>query len=102
MADLANPRLIATHTVGGLTPHNFWVDETRAILFVAWYGLGVRAIDVSGPLSGELIGEGLELASYSPIGPEGRAIFWSPQLHRGAVWATDQRNGLWSFDFTLN
>ena len=43
VGDLSNPVEVATFGVNGETPHNFWLDEAREILYVAWYSLGLRA-----------------------------------------------------------
>ncbi|MDP2577118.1 MAG: hypothetical protein Q8W48_05360, partial [Candidatus Palauibacterales bacterium] len=39
--NLSNPVEVATFRVPGSTPHNFWLDETRGILYMAWYTEGV-------------------------------------------------------------
>lgn len=97
-SNLADPQIVATWTVGELAPHNFWLDEVGAVLFVAWYGNGIRALDVSGSLAGALELQGLELAAITDVGPRGRAWFWAPQLHQGRVYAVG-RQGLWVFGF---
>lgn len=60
--DLANPREVAIHSVPGDTPHNFWLDEENGILYMAWYTQGIRALDVTGELLGELQRQGREIA----------------------------------------
>lgn len=98
VGDLAAPVRVATITdPGGATPHNFWVDETREILYVGWYDRGLVAIDVSGTLSGEL-GTSRDLAVSTPSGPLGPASFWAPQLHGGRIYVADGPHGLWVFD----
>lgn len=98
--DLRNPREVATFQVPGATPHNFWMDEERAILYLAWYENGVRALDVSGELLGALERQGREIA-FSRYAGEGRCFSgqgtctWAPQLHRGLVFVSDPNEGLW-------
>ena len=99
VSDLAAPVEVASFGVPGDSPHNFWVDEDRAVLFAAWYSLGIRALDVSGTLEGRLEEQGRELGSVVPTGPRGRATMWAPQLHGGFVYAADQNNGLWVLAF---
>ncbi|NIP57020.1 MAG: hypothetical protein GWN82_03185, partial [Gemmatimonadetes bacterium] len=65
-SDLANPVEVATFGVPGDTPHNFWLDEDRQILYAAWYDAGLRAIDVGGELSGNLAAQGRELGYVIP------------------------------------
>lgn len=98
--DLRNPKEVATFRVPGATPHNFWMDEERAILYLAWYENGVRALDVSGELLGALDRQGREIAfsRYAGEGPcfSGRGTCtWAPQLHRGLVFVSDPNVGLW-------
>ena len=98
--DLSNPREVATFRVPGATPHNFWLDEARGILYLAWYENGVRALDVSGELMGELDRQGREIASIQYgdatgcFGSNGTCT-WAPQLDGGRVWASDLNTGLW-------
>ncbi len=100
--DLAEPKEVATFRVPGTTPHNFWVDESRAILYAAWYGNGVRMLDVSGELLGELERQGREYLGLQYDGP-GLACphptirstcTWAPQLHEGLLYVSDQNGGL--------
>jgi hypothetical protein len=44
-------REVAYFTVNVAGTHNFWVDETRGMLYAAYYNAGVRALDVRGDLS---------------------------------------------------
>jgi hypothetical protein len=99
VADLASPRLAATYRIPGMTPHNFWVDEERGVLFVAWYGRGLRALDVSGPLEGTLAGTVIELGAVEPPSEE-QLGFWGPQLVGSHVFVSDMRGGLWVFEIT--
>ena len=100
--ELAAAHEVATFGVPGDAPHNFWLDEQRAILYMAWYSNGLRALDVSGELLGDLSRQGRELASLRyatggacPGGAEATCT-WAPQLHDGLVWVSDMNNGLLS------
>jgi len=99
--NLSAPVEVATFAVPGQTPHNFWLDEDRAILYVAWYANGIRALDVSGDLLGELDRQGREIAGLRYHGGSGECDLgtagtcsWAPQLHRGRVWVSDLNRGL--------
>ena len=84
VSDMANPREVATFAVPGTTPHNFWMDEAREILYVAWYSNGIRALDVSGELTGALDQQGREIAGFlyaQGSGAEFPEQTWAPQLH---------------------
>lgn len=98
--DLRSPKEVAAFRVPGATPHNFWMDEERAILYLAWYENGVRALDVSGELLGALERQGREIAfsRYAGVGEcfSGMGTCtWAPQLHRGLVFVSDPNEGLW-------
>ena len=99
VSDLTAPVEVATFGVPGATPHNFWVDEDREILFAAWYANGLRAIDVSGTLSGDLAAQGRGLGYFVPSGHRGAGSVWAPQLHDGTVFLSDIYNGLWAVTF---
>ena len=92
VSDLSNPEEVATFGVSGDTPHNFWLDEARGILYVAWYSRGLRAIDVGGELLGPLETQGREVGS---IEYSGATFSWAPQLHGGLVYVSDIISGLW-------
>ncbi len=99
-SNLESPREVATFRVSGATPHNFWLDENRAILYAAWYENGLQAIDVSGTLLGQLERQGREIASIQ-YGSGSRCVSgsetctWAPQLHGGLIYASDMNTGLW-------
>ena len=61
--------MAAWFTFPGAGPHNFWLDESRAILYAAYYNAGVLAIDVSGELLGELNRQGRLIAQLQPAKP---------------------------------
>lgn len=91
-SDLTAPVEVATFAVSGQTPHNFWMDEEAKVLYAAWYGNGIRAIDMSGELRGRLELQGREVAG-SLYG--GSATFtWAPQLYEGLLYASDINLGL--------
>jgi len=99
--NVREPREVATFRVPGQTPHNFWLDEGRAVLYLAWYGNGVRALDVSGELLGELDRQGREIAGLQYGTGSGvcdrtgnDTCTWAPQVHGGLVWVADMNRGL--------
>lgn len=105
VSNLSAPHEVAFYHLDGAGTHNFSVDETRGILYAAYYNGGVRAIDVRGDLSACSAGEksldgrcdlrkmGRELAS----GPTGvsSVYIWGVQLVGGFVYASDMLNGIW-------
>ena len=89
----ASPQFVATYTILGFNPHNFWLDEDHSILYVAWGGNGVRAIDVSGKLMGKLEQQGRQIAGLQYVGLGTMAN--SLQIQNGLVYVTDYASGLW-------
>ncbi|MGI9626472.1 MAG: hypothetical protein ACR2QM_06520 [Longimicrobiales bacterium] len=100
--DPANPAEVATFALPGDTPHNFWLDESQGVLYMAWYGQGLRALDVNGELLGDLDRQGREVAQIQHLGQGGcdlgETCTWAPQLHRGLIFLTDIPNGLTVLD----
>jgi hypothetical protein len=96
--DVSNPgapKETATYTVPNSGVHSFWVEDDT-LYVAAWTG-GLRAVDVSGDLVGELRGH--ELASLA-TSDEHAAVrdfpfAWSAVPHNGLVFATDFNSGLW-------
>ena len=99
--NLREPREVATYAVPGQAPHNHWLDETTGTLYVAWYGNGLRALDVTGDLLGELERQDREIVGLRYNGgfgscnrPSQDTCTWAPQLHNGLVWVSDMNVGL--------
>ncbi|MFN2431236.1 MAG: hypothetical protein ABR599_00180 [Gemmatimonadota bacterium] len=102
VTDLEHPEEVAWYEVPGAGAHNVWMDEENEILFVSYYNAGVRALDVSGNLRGDLMAQGRELAYFLTGEPDPEQAFrpnspmnWGPQLFKGHVFSTDQNSGLW-------
>ncbi len=99
VSDMTAPVEVARFGVPGTTPHNFWLDEARGILYAAWYEEGLRAIDVTGELSGDLGAQGRELGYVLPSGVRGAPSIWAPQIHDGLIYLADIYNGIWAVRF---
>ncbi|MDX1383100.1 MAG: hypothetical protein R3190_05605 [Thermoanaerobaculia bacterium] len=96
--DWSSPREVARYQVPEAGSHNFWVEDD--VLYVAYYNGGLRAVDVSGELRGDLYRQGREIASWLPLDREGfipnAAFTWGPQPFKGHVFVTDWNSGLWA------
>jgi hypothetical protein len=107
VTDMTKPLEVAFYHVDGAGTHNFSVDESRGILYAAYYNGGVRAIDVRGDLGtctkdqqaagsarcdlrlmGRELGVGL-LDQQKPV------YIWGVQYQDGYVYASDMLNGIW-------
>lgn len=90
--DIEHPREVAFFHLDGAGTHNFWVDEPRQILYMAYYNAGVVALDVSGQLQGDLSNR--LIAQIKP-GGDGDTYTWGVQLANGSLYAIDMLSGLW-------
>ncbi|MGB7211836.1 MAG: Ig-like domain-containing protein [Gemmatimonadales bacterium] len=94
ISDLDHPTEVAHYHMGSHQgTHNFWMDESRQILYAAYYNGGVVALDVSGTLSGDLAGR--EIARLAP-GGAGDTYVWGVMLYGGHLYAADMLSGLWA------
>lgn len=112
VSDFAAPREVAFFRVPGAGTHNFSVDETRGILYAAFYNGGVRSLDITGNLSacpaaqksadgrcdlglmGREVAQGL--LAQAPV------YVWGVHFVAGKVYASDMLNGLWALrEFNL-
>ena len=96
--DPDNPEKIARFHVPDYGSHNTWVEDD--ILYQAYYEGGLRVVDISGELMGNLYTQGREIAVYKPYDPDGyqrnAPMVWSAQLHKGHIFLSDANSGLWS------
>lgn len=112
VSDLSSPREVAFYRLPGAGTHNFSVDETRGLLYAAFYNGGVRVLDINGDLSScspaqrssdgrcDLARMGREVASG--LSGEGQVYVWGVHLVNGIVYASDMLNGLWALrEFSL-
>jgi len=97
-----NPSEEARYKVPEAGSHNFWVDGDT--LYVAYYNAGLRVVDLSGDLKGNLYEQGREIARFRPFDPEGRIpnapMTWGPQPYKGHIFFSDWNSGLWAVKLT--
>tara|TARA_B110000116_G_scaffold169645_1_gene146639 strand:- start:2550 stop:4568 length:2019 start_codon:yes stop_codon:yes gene_type:complete len=97
-SDLDNPKEVARYELPGQGSHNYWIEDD--VLYVAMYGGGVRIVDISGDLIGDLYRQGREIG-YIMTGTSNGYIpnatmSWGAQLYKGYVFYSDWNNGLGS------
>jgi hypothetical protein len=109
VSDLENPRYVAVYEVPEAGAHNFWIQDD--VLYVGYYQGGIRVVDVSGELRGDLYRQGREIAYFLPSAPpEGAKVPYQPmvwgvfpmfsngwQTTGDMFYATDYNSGLWAF-----
>ncbi|PWN06905.1 LVIVD repeat-containing protein [Rhodohalobacter mucosus] len=100
--DWDNPEEVASYRVPEAGTHNFWVEDD--ILYIAYYNGGLRVVDISGELMGDLYAQGREIAHYVTTHHEGHipnaAMAWGPQPYKGHIFVSDWNSGLWAFKLT--
>lgn len=96
--DPENPRDVARYEVPEAGAHNLWVEDD--VLYQAYYKGGLRVVDVSGALLGDLGAQGREIAIYKPQDPGGflpnQVSVWGGQPYKGNVFFSDMNSGLWA------
>ncbi|MEM7201583.1 MAG: hypothetical protein AAF628_15040 [Planctomycetota bacterium] len=97
-SDLQNPSEVARYEVPEAGTHNLWIEGTT--LYVAYYNGGVRVVDISGDLMGDLYRQGREIAWFLPTHPKGvvpnAPMVWGPQPYKGHIFFSDWNSGLWA------
>ncbi|MEE2899682.1 MAG: Ig-like domain-containing protein [Gemmatimonadota bacterium] len=96
--DPENPEMVARYEVPEFGTHNLWVEDDK--LYQSYYEGGLRVVDISGELMGNLYTQGREIAvfkSASPVGYTPNAtMVWGTQPFKGHVFFSDTNSGLWS------
>ncbi|MFN8652840.1 MAG: hypothetical protein U0133_13125 [Gemmatimonadales bacterium] len=92
VSDFTQPVQVGSFNLPGAGTHNFWVDESRQILYAAYYNGGVVALDISGTLEGDLSSR--LIANLKP-GGAGNTYVWGVMLYNGSLYASDMLSGLW-------
>lgn len=96
--DPENPEMVARYEVSEYGTHNIWVEDD--VLYQAYYEGGLRVVDVSGELMGNLYTQGREMAVFKPADPQGFAanspMVWSAMPHKGHIFFSDTNSGLWA------
>ena len=92
------PKIVGRYEVPEAGSHNIWVEDD--VMYVAFYNGGLRVVDVSGELMGDLYRQGREIAYFLPFDPEGfkpnSPEVWGAQPHKGTIFFTDYNSGLWA------
>ena len=96
--DFENPDEVARYEVPEAGTHNMWIDGDT--MYVAYYNGGLRVVDISGELLGDLYRQGREIAWFLPTVPAGLVpnapMVWGPQPHKGHIFFSDWNSGLWA------
>ena len=98
ITDPKNPIEVARYEVPEAGSHNMWVEDD--VLYIGYYNGGLRVVDISGELMGDLYKQGREIGHFLPFDKNGyipnNAMTWGAQPHKGHVFFTDFNSGLWA------
>ncbi len=100
VSDLEDPVEVAKYEVPEAGAHNVWVEDDDPTLYVGYYQAGLRAVDVSGELRGDLYHQGREIDRYLTEDDENvkvpnAAFNWGVMIHDGKIYSADFNSGLW-------
>ncbi|MDH3735337.1 MAG: hypothetical protein OEU54_17530, partial [Gemmatimonadota bacterium] len=99
VTDIESPRLVATYEVPEAGAHNLWSDD-RDRLYIGYYQAGLRVVDVSGALRGDLYRQGREIGAVKTSSPDAAvpnwSMTWGAQIHKGRIFTSDLFSGLWA------
>ena len=98
VSDYANPREVAWYEPPDGGVHNIWFAGDT--LYVGDYQGGLRVVDASGELRGDLLAQGREMAQVYTGDGKGflpnAAMTWGAFYFNGLAWANDIFSGLWA------
>ncbi len=96
--DPMKPKKVARYHLEDFGSHDIIVQDD--VLYQAYYDGGVRLVDVSGELLGNLADQGREIAVYKPYDPQGftanAPFVMNAMPWKGYTLFTDFNTGLWS------
>ncbi len=96
--DPEHPEMVARYEVPEFGTHNMWVADDK--LYQAYYEGGLRIVDVSGELMGNLYTQGREIAVFKSVSPVGytpnATMVWGTMPHKGHIFFADTNSGLWA------
>ena len=94
---MENPVEVARYEVPEAGAHNVWAEGDR--LYVGYYQAGLRVLDISGELRGDLYRQGRELAVLKTSDADTTVpnwpMTWGAQLFKGTIFTSDLNSGLW-------
>jgi hypothetical protein len=92
LTDPARPEEVARYEVPEAGVQDLWIDGER--LYVAAQNGGVRVVDISADLKGNLYHQGREVARFVPSDVSAPNVVAVHPVH-GGVLAADRANGVW-------
>ena len=97
VSDMFNPREVAYYEPRDGGAHNIWVAGDT--LYLGDYQGGLRVLDISGELRGDLLRQGREIAHVYTGDPKGTMpnspMAWGAIYRDGRIYVPDMNSGLW-------
>ena len=97
MTDIENPVEVAKYEVPEAGAHNIWIEDDK--MYVGYYQAGLRVVDISGELRGDLYKQGREIATIMTTDSETMtpnwSMAWGAQVFKGRIYSSDLNSGLW-------
>ena len=97
VSDIENPVEVAKYEVPEAGAHNVWIEDDK--MYVGYYQAGLRVVDISGELRGDLYKQGREIATILTTDSETTTpnwpMAWGAQVFKGRIYSSDLNSGLW-------
>ena len=97
VSDITKPRIVAYYEPKDGGTHNVWVAGDT--LYLGDYQGGLRVVDISGELRGNLLEQGREIAHVATGDAKGfvpnAPLTWGAIYRNGYVYSSDMNSGLW-------
>ncbi|MDP6339853.1 MAG: hypothetical protein QF842_05955 [Candidatus Marinimicrobia bacterium] len=95
--DIDHPKEEAVYTITEAGSHNHWIQSDT--LYAAYYNGGLRIVDISGDLLGDLYRQGREIAFFQTGHQKGHIPnapnVWGTIPYKGLIFFTDMYSGLY-------
>jgi len=96
-SDPENPVEVARYEVPEAGVHNIWIEGDR--MYLGYYQAGLRVVDISGELRGDLYAQGREVARILTTDDDTMVpnwpMAWGAQIHKGRIYSSDLNSGIW-------
>lgn len=95
--DIENPVEVGRYEVPEAGTHNVWAEDDK--LYVGYYQGGLRVVDISGELRGDLYQQGREISRLKTTDQHTTVPNWpmtfGAQVFKGNIYTSDFNSGLW-------
>ncbi len=97
LSDIEHPVEVGKFEVPEAGAHNMWAEDGK--LYIAYYQGGLRVVDISGDLRGDLYRQGRQIGYFHTATDKGftpnSPMAWGPQPYKGNIFVSDMHSGLW-------